>query len=74
MNMKQREWGVEKRKQAVGGKGAQTNMVQQTELSPTEPYNVVNANLRKFWGILRHCADFAPTQGAHEHEAKRMES
>ena len=46
----------------------------QTLLFPTALYNAVNANLRKFAGTIRHRADIALMQGAHEHQAKRMES
>ena len=59
MNMKQRGWGVEKRKHAVGAKGDQTCTGLQTQPSPTAPYKVVNANLRKFGGVFRHGADVA---------------
>ena len=72
MNIKQRGWGVEKRKPAVGAKRTQTCTGQQTQPSTTAPYNVVNANFRNFGGIFRHGADVALMQGAHEHEAKVM--
>ena len=76
MNMKQRGGAVEKRKPAVGAKSAQTCTGQQTQPSPTAPYNVVKVNLRIFWCIFRHGADVALMQGAleYEKEAKRMDS
>ena len=61
-------------KTAVGTNGAQTPMELQTKSFCTAPYIAVNANLRKFGGILRHGADVALTQGAHEYKAKRMGS
>ena len=76
MNTKQRVWVFEKRKPAVGAKGFQTSTGQQTQPSPTAPapYNIVNANLRKFGGIFRYDADFAVMQCAHEHVTERMGS
>ena len=74
MNMKLRGWGVEKRKHTVGAKGAQTCTGLQTKPSPTAPYSVVNANLRKFAGIFRHSADVVLMQGVLQHEAKEMGS
>ena len=68
--MKLRGCGVEKQKLAVGAKCAQTCMGLQTKTSPTAPYSVVNANLRKFGGIFRHGADVALMQGVLEHKAK----
>ena len=72
--MKPTGWGVEILKPAVGSKGAQTCTGLQTKPSPTAPYSVFNANLRKFAGILRNGADVALMQGAHQHETKGMES
>ena len=74
MNMKKSGWGVEIWKSAVGANGAQTCTVMETKLTYTTPYIAVNSNFRKFGGIFRHGADVALMQGAHQHEAKRMES
>ena len=70
MNMKQREWGVEKWKPAGGVNGTQTCTGLQTKPLCSTPYSAVSAKLRKFGGIFWQGADVAPTQGAHEHEAK----
>ena len=58
-----RGWGFEKQKPPVGAKGVQTCTCLQTKPSSTAPYNVVNANLRKFGSIFRHGADVALMQG-----------
>ena len=70
--MKLKKLGVEKRKPAIGVKGAQTCMSLLTKPSRTAPYGAVNANLRKFTGILRNGADVALIQGVLEHESKGM--
>ena len=70
--MKQRYWGVEKRKHTVGAKGAQTCTGLKSKTSPTAPYSAVKANLRKFAGIFQNGADVAQMQGAREHETKGM--
>ena len=67
MNMKQRGDGVEKKKNVDGANGAQTCTGQQTLPSPIAPYNVVNANFRKFGRIFRLGAHVALMEGAHEH-------
>ena len=74
MNMKQRGWGVEIWKPAVGANGAQTCTGLQAKPRCYTLYSAVNANLRKVGSIIRHGADFVLMQGAHEHEAKRMGS
>ena len=71
MNMKQRGWGVEIWKPAVGANGAQTCTGLQINPPCTTPYSAVNANLRKFRGIVRRGVHVALMQGAHEHETKR---
>ena len=74
MGMKQKEWGVEERKHAVGAKGDQIRAGLQTKRIRTAAYSVVNANFRKFEGIFRHGSDVALLQDAHEDEAKRTGS
>ena len=65
--MKQRGWGVEKRKYAVGAKGTQTCTGLKTKPFRTALYSVGNANFLKFEGIFRDGADVALVHGAHEH-------
>ena len=74
MNINQKGSGVEIRRYAVGANAAQTCTGLQTKPVCSKLYNVVNANLLKFGGILRYGADVALMQGAHQHEAKRMGS
>ena len=70
MNMKQRGWGVEIWKPAVGSNGIQTCTGLQIKPRFSSPESAVNANLRKFRGIFRYFAHVALMQGAHDHEAK----
>ena len=74
MNMKERGWGVEIWRPAVGANGAKTCTGLQIKPVCSTPYSVVYANLRKFGGIFRYCADVALMQGSHEHETKRKGS
>ena len=74
MNMKQRRWGVEHGRHAVGAKAAQLCTGLQTNRFRIAPYSVINANFTKFASIFRDGADVALKQGTHEHEAKRMGS
>ena len=70
MNMKQRGWGVELWKPAVGTNCDQTCTGLQTKSVCSTAYS--DANSRKFVGILRYGAHIALIQGAYEHKPKRI--
>ena len=74
MTMKQRGYGVEIWKPVVGVNGAQTCTGLKTKPVCSTAYSAVNANSRKFGGILRYDAHIELIQGAYQDKAKRIGS